>query len=332
MLPAQFEEPAGFTWGDFTNSKGAKIRYGSLPASGEPRGTMVIVPGFRESIEKYFEVIREMTGKGFNVWVMDWRGQGGSERFVKDNPQKMYSEGYGEQVETLHQFADQIVEKSDGPLVLCAHSMGAHIAMRYLHDHDDVFDSALLTSPMLEINTGALPRPLARQMAKFAKAGGYLSKYIPGGSDWSEAKHPFKNNAVTSDPVRYGAAQELYKNNPDLRMGDPTYGWIYHTFESIDVLKDEQYLKDIKTPVLMQISGTDTIVDKDAEERAASLMPNCKRVDMPKAKHEIWMEADALRNEWTKEVDSFLEERLKKHAPSPKKSHKNSAPRPPKLG
>lgn len=332
MLPAQFEEPAGFKWGDFTNSKGAKIRYGSLPAAGEPKGTMVIVPGFRESIEKYFEVIREMTGKGFNVWVMDWRGQGGSERFIKENQQKMSSEGYDEQIDTLHQFAEKIVEKLDGPMVLCAHSMGAHIGMRYLKEHEGVFDSALLTSPMLEINTGTLPHPLARQVAKFAKAGGYLSKYVPGGGDWSVAKHAFKNNPATSDPDRFAAAQELYKNKPDLRMGDPTYGWIYHTFESIDILKDEEYLKSIKTPVLMQISGTDAIVDKSASERAAGLMPDCRCVDMPKAKHEIWMETDGLRNQWIAEVDSFLEERLKKHAPSPKKSQKNNTPHPPKPG
>ena len=31
----------------------------------------------RESAEKYFEVMNDMLKKGFEVWVMDWPGQGG---------------------------------------------------------------------------------------------------------------------------------------------------------------------------------------------------------------------------------------------------------------
>src|ERR1035437_3464201 len=112
MIPKMFEEPAGFKWASFTGTTGAHIRYGSLQPAGQPRGTIVIVSGFRELIEKYFEVIRDMTERGFSVWMMDWHGQGGSERFLKDNPQKMHSEGYNEQIATLHQFTQDIVKKS----------------------------------------------------------------------------------------------------------------------------------------------------------------------------------------------------------------------------
>jgi len=65
LLPARFEEPSGFIWGTFKDAGGAKIRYGALqPPStfgGEPKGTIVLTPGFREPIEKYFEVVRDMT-------------------------------------------------------------------------------------------------------------------------------------------------------------------------------------------------------------------------------------------------------------------------------
>jgi len=68
MLPEKFEEPAGFQWGNFTNTKGAQIRYGSLQPEGAVKGTMVIVTGFRETIEKYFEVAREMAAKGAEIF------------------------------------------------------------------------------------------------------------------------------------------------------------------------------------------------------------------------------------------------------------------------
>lgn len=327
-MKPEFEEPKDFVWGAFKNAKGADVRYGRLKPQGDVKGTLVIAPGFRENIEKYFEVIREMSSKGYDVWMMDWRGQGGSERYIKDS-QKAHHEGYDEQIETLHLFTSTVVEKSKGPLMLMAHSMGAHIGLRYLKEHEGVFDSAMLSSPMFDIITGTLPRPLARQMAKFAKAGSYLDKYIPGGSDWTPEKHPFANNNMTSDPDRYAVTEEIYGRNEDLKIGDPTYGWIYHTFASIDTLNQEDYLKAIKTPILMQVSDEDKVVVRGAQDRAADLLPNCEKVEIKGAKHEIWMERDALRDIWKAKVDTFMETRVKEAKATPKKPNPHSKQKPP---
>lgn len=323
---SSFKEPDGFQWGTFQNPKGADIRYGHVAPEGEPRGRMVILPGFRESIEKYFEVVNEMAAKGFEVWVMDWRGQGGSERYIKGSL-KAHHEGYDEQIDTLHEFTQKVLPQDGAPLFMVAHSMGAHIGMRYLKEHEGVFDSALLTSPMIDIVTAGLPKPLARQMAKFAKAGHYLEKYIPGGTD-REARDAFEGNNRTSDIVRFEATNDVVENNPKLRIGDPTYGWIYHTFASIDVLNDEAYLKSIKTPILMEVSDNDRVVERSAQDRALSLLPNARKVDISGAKHEIWMEQDKFRSQWVQKADEFLDERLKAAGPSPKKP-KPAAPRPP---
>ncbi len=323
-------EPDGFQWGSFTNAKGADIRYGHVKADGESKGTIVMLPGFRESIEKYFETVQDMKSQGYDVWLMDWRGQGGSQRYLQDNPQKMHHEGYDEQIETLHQFTQNVVDRSpSGPMLLMAHSMGGHIGLRYLKEHDGVFDRAVLTAPMVDINTGTLPKPLARQMAKFAKAGNYLDKYIPGGGDWNEEKNAFKDNNKTSDEPRFKLWMDTLRADPSLKTGDPTYGWVYHTFQSIDILGQEDYLKSIKTPILMQISGRENVVDRHAQERAAGLLPDCRRVDIADAQHEIWHEADNLRKPWLATVIGFLGEPLKPSGPRPKKSEP-SAPRPPK--
>ncbi len=330
-MKPEFEEPKDFKWGTFKNAKGADVRYGCLKsADGAPKGTLVITPGFRECIEKYFEVVNDMAAKGYDVWIMDWRGQGGSQRFIKDS-QKAHHEGYDEQIETLKQFSTSVVDKQKDPLVLMAHSMGAHIALRFLKEHEGVFDSAILTSPMLDIQTGTLPKPLARQMAKFAKAGGYLEKYIPGGTDWDEGKHAtFKDNTVTSDAERFKVVKEIYDRNPDLKIGDPTYGWVYHTFLSIDTLNQEEYLKSIKTPILMQVSDNDKIVVRGAQERACKLMPNCEKFEIPGARHEIWMERDDLRDVWKKRVDNFLDDRRNGVVFDPKKDKPQVKQKPPK--
>ena len=308
MLSEKFREPAGFQWGEFTDSGGAKIRYGSLQPEEKPKGTIVIVPGFREPIEKYFEVVRERTSRGFAVWIMDWRGQGGSERFLKENFQKMHSEGYGEHIETLHYFVSKVVKKTVEPLVLVAHSMGAHIGLRTLKEYPGVFDLAVLTAPMFDISMGFLPKSIARMIVRIAKVVNCLEKYVPFGGDWNGEK--FSGNAKTSDLDRFSVLGKIYKSKTKLKMGASTYGWVFHTFVSIDILNDEDTLKAIKTPILMQISGNDTVVDNSATERACRLLPDCTRMYISSARHEIWMEKDGLRSLWREKVDVFLEERL----------------------
>lgn len=332
MLPKEFTQPDNFTFAHFKNAKGADIRYGVLKAEGEAKGTVVIGPGFRENIEKYYEVIRDMHSRGFDVYALDWRGQGGSERFIKSSPQKAHHEGYDEQIATLDKFVDDIVAPNGKkPMIMMGHSMGAHIALRYLNEHAGKFDSAILTAPMLDIVTTGVPKKLARQMAKFAKAGNYLEKYVPGGADWVE--EVFKDNKKTSDPVRFEADHENTKNNENLKIGDPTYGWVYHTFSSIDTLNDEDYLKAIKTPILMQVSGNEKIVDRPAQDRALTLLPDARKFEIADAKHEIWMERDELRTQWLDKVDAFMAERLAAQkldaGPAAKKPNPPSKPRPP---
>src|SRR5579872_7265056 len=65
---------------------GATLRAARFdPAPDVPaRGTCVLLNGQTEFIEKYFEVIDELRGRGFCVVTFDWRGQGGSDRLLPD--------------------------------------------------------------------------------------------------------------------------------------------------------------------------------------------------------------------------------------------------------
>ncbi len=53
-------------------------------AGSAPRGTVVILLGRGEFIENYFEVVEELLTRRFDVVIMDWRGQGLSERELAD--------------------------------------------------------------------------------------------------------------------------------------------------------------------------------------------------------------------------------------------------------
>ena len=51
-----------------------------MGAAARRKGTVCIFPGRTEFIEKYFEVVRDLRARGFAVAVLDWRGQGLSDR------------------------------------------------------------------------------------------------------------------------------------------------------------------------------------------------------------------------------------------------------------
>src|SRR4051812_9868999 len=78
-LESRFLEPEGFVWGTFTNTHGQALRWGCYARPGADK-TCVLVGGFTEFIEKYFETAQDFAARGFAVWCMDWLGQGGSAR------------------------------------------------------------------------------------------------------------------------------------------------------------------------------------------------------------------------------------------------------------
>src|SRR5207302_8676073 len=61
-LPARFLEPDGFVWGSFAAPDGATLRWGYLPAA-NPRVECVMVGGFTECIEKYFETTADLAAR-----------------------------------------------------------------------------------------------------------------------------------------------------------------------------------------------------------------------------------------------------------------------------
>src|ERR1700760_3455213 len=91
------------------------------------RGVCVLLNGQTEFIEKYFEVIDELRGRGFAVATMDWRGQGGSARMTQDSRKSFvgdFSE-YDEDLDTLlNWIVTPMLAPGEKPVAL-GHSIGA---------------------------------------------------------------------------------------------------------------------------------------------------------------------------------------------------------------
>ena len=73
--------PSGAVVGTFKGHGDVLLRFARWGATRTPRhGTACLFPGRAEFIEKYFEVVADLRRRGYAVAIMDWRGQGGSER------------------------------------------------------------------------------------------------------------------------------------------------------------------------------------------------------------------------------------------------------------
>src|SRR5688572_17910602 len=143
-----------------------------VPAGVTVRGICLLLHGLTEFLEKYDETAQELTARGLTVVSLDWRSQGASERRGSGNRAghvtsfDEYDSDIGaivmQGVEPIQK--DQVARgRAPLPVIALAHSMGAHILLRFIHEHKRRFAGAVLTAPMFGIETG-------KYSPQFAKA------------------------------------------------------------------------------------------------------------------------------------------------------------------
>lgn len=268
------------------------------------RGTVVLVNGRSEFIEKYSEVVAELLARGYCVFTFDWRGQGLSQRPLAD-PLKGHVRDFAEFDQDLHLIMEQIVlPRAPEPLIGLAHSMGGNIFLRYLHDNPGAFEKAVLTAPMLAINTGPFPYWVAQRLAQAQTAFGNAESYVfTGGPDTWNA--PFEGNTVTSDHARYARNMALVEAHPQLRLASPTFQWLQSAFRSMALAHTEEFAHQIETPVLLISAALDKIVKPGADMTLISRMKRGSFA-LVKAEHEIMMERDDIRALFWGFFDAFV--------------------------
>lgn len=289
-----------------TARDGVRLRAARWPAlAGETRGSVLILQGRAEFIEKYFETIQELRARGFHVAALDWRGQGGSQRLTKD-ARRGHVRRFGDYGLDLAAFtAWAAAADMPQPWFCLAHSMGGAIALTALHDRVFPVERLVATAPMIGIHD--VPRPeSALWLARALRAAGRGKAYVPGGGATSIATRPFKGNKLTSDPVRYARNADIAGQFPQLAIGDPTVGWAAACFGQMKQFAGLRYPLEIQTPVLVIAAGADEIVSTPVVERFAQRLKAGSAINLRGARHEILMENDALRSQFWAAFDAFV--------------------------
>ena len=169
-----------------------------------PKGTLVLVHGFTEGIAKFREMVYYFLRSGLDVWQLQQREHGKSYRSTSD-PFLVYIEDYNDLVEDLHSFIVDVVKNDPDsaglPLYLMGHSMGGGVSACLLSRYPDLAVKAVLTSPMLEMNSGNIPVWAAKIFAKTMILLGKGRNYMPGSTAYSP-DDDFEHACATS-PERY---------------------------------------------------------------------------------------------------------------------------------
>jgi lysophospholipase len=297
------------------------LRAGVWEAAGgkHKRGICVLLNGHTEFLEKYSEVAAELCERDFEVASLDWRGQGASERRVYGN-RAGHVGNFDEYDADLSALMLQIVEPiqrslpESVPVIALGHSMGAHILLRYLHDHPRRFVCAVLCAPMIEINTDRYSPALVAWITSLFNFYRPSKRFVFGIENRDPLELRFEDNAVTSDRARFERNQDLLRKQPFLRINGPTFGWLGAAFRSIRRMRKKSYAEDILTPLLIFGAGQDRVVRTGAIRSLAQRLPNARYVEIPAAKHEILQETDDIRRQFWNEFDGFVDLHLGKGA------------------
>lgn len=291
---------------EIATADGCRLRTARwMPSGKRQRGTVLLIQGRSEFIEKYFEVVGDLCSRGFGVVAFDWRGQGGSSRLLP-NPRKGHVDDFSDYERDLDAVIDQVmVPHLPRPWFSLAHSMGGAVLIHALRREPDLVARAVITAPMIEISRMMAPSS-AGVMAALLDGAGLGGSFVPGGGETAVTTKPFAGNPVTLDAARYGRAADVIAAAPHLGLGDPTIGWLNAACRAMAPFRDPNFPLQIRTPLLCIAGTADAVTSTPAVERFAARLKAGRSVILTGALHEIMMERDEVRALFWAAFDAFI--------------------------
>ena len=288
--------PQGATAISFKAPDGAKLRAALFPADGA-KGTVIVEPGWAEFIEKYFEVADRLRAHGFNVAIMDWRGQGLSP------PPPDWSGYFDLLADDLRAFREgPVAARFEGPYFLLTHSMGGLPALMLLASGYSGFERAALSAPMTRLFAGPANMVFGAVAGAACLAGASNAKVFRRLDD-SKA---FEGNVLTKDPVRHERFRLLQEAAPDIAIYAPSYGWVRAAVSASKKIHQPGFFDGLKTPVRILSASDEQVVDGTDHAAIAAMSANIECVSINGAFHEIMMEKDELQKPFWDSVEEFF--------------------------
>jgi lysophospholipase len=297
--------PEDVVSGTIKTPDGAELRFARWAPPAGRKGTVCVFQGRSESIEKYFETVRDLRDRGFAVATIDWRGQGHSSRRLR-NPRKGYVRDFADFEIDVEAFVQQVVlPDCPPPYFALAHSMGGAVMLRVAHAGKRWFDRMVLSAPMIDLPGRATSLP-ARALLRVLRLAGQGGRYVPGGGDELTGAQSFINNPFTSDPVRFARNMAILEEDPTLGLASPTVAWADTALRTMHGFRASNYPSQIRQPILIIAASNDTVVSTAAIEEFSYHLRAGSHLVIAGSKHEILQEQDRFRSQFWAAFDAFV--------------------------
>jgi len=301
--------PEGVRAGYLTTPDRVRLRYCLWPkGQGKPRGTVCLVQGRTEYIEKYFESIADFRARGFAVATFDWRGQGGSDRLI-GNRTVGYVDRFDDYWTDLRAFhAEILLPDCPPPFYLVGHSMGGLVSLYAAARDRMMFDRVFLSAPMVALYR---MEPSLRRWAAIAEAVSFVGLgRVPlarkGDRRPDAALYP--GNPLTSDARRYQRMVDTVAADDGLYIGSPSFRWLAAALGAMVEAGRDSFPAQLKIPMLMLAAARDEIVSTPAIEQLGLRLRTGRHMVIAGARHELFMENDAIRGQVLAAFDAFITE------------------------
>ncbi|UYN98298.1 MAG: alpha/beta hydrolase [Devosia sp.] len=301
--------PEGARPGYFTTSDKVRLRYCLWPkAQGPQRGTVCLVQGRTEYIEKYFETVEDFRRRGFAVATFDWRGQGGSDRLI-GNAHVGYVDKFDDYWTDLKCFhADILLPDCPPPYYLVGHSMGGLASLMAATRDRMMFDRVFLSAPMVSLYKmeGTISR-----WAMFAEAVSFVglgALPLARKGDRRPDESMFADNPLTSDMLRYVRMVETIRADDGLYIGSPSFRWLAASMRAMVEAGQDRFPAQIQIPLLVLAAARDQIVSTPAIEQLGLRLRTGRHMVIAGARHELFMESDTIRGQVLAAFDAFVTE------------------------
>lgn len=273
---------------------GVRLRIGLLAApAAEARGTVLLFTGRSEYVEKYGPAARALAGHGYACLAIDWRGQGLADRPAGD-PATGHVAHFADYQRDVAALLESVAELGlPRPFFLLAHSMGACIGLRALHEGLPVA-AAVFSAPMWNIAMPAALRLPARLLAGLVHGVGLGARRIPfTGSLAYVTTADFDDNALTGDRVMFDWMRHQLRAHPELVLGGPSFAWFREALREVESFRDRP-LPEL--PCLTWMGTGERLVDSATIRRMMAAWPGSELTVIEGARHEVMMEGPEIRN------------------------------------
>jgi lysophospholipase len=273
-------------------SDGVTIRLGLWLGPKAAKGTVFLLPGRSEYIEKYGRTADDFAARGYAMIAVDWRGQGLATRALED-PMAGHVADFAEYQCDLAKMIE--VARAQGmpePWHLLAHSMGGAIGLRCLMGTHP-FKSAVFSAPMWGILIAAWMRPVATMLSAASRWFKFEDRYTPGTKAATYVlEQSFIGNALTSDANMWNYMRHQALAYPELSLGGPSLGWLRAALTECHALS---LLPAPDIACFTGLGSAEKIVDTGPIHARMATWPRGRIGLYPGAEHELLMENPTAR-------------------------------------